>query len=125
LSGGHNDVRDLTEQASAGNRRAQLALDVLAHECRRWIGGFLMELNGLDALVFTAGIGENQTRLRAAICSRLDRLGIRLDPAANDQLRAKEGIISAADAPVRVMVIPTNEELVVAREVRRTLEHNP
>jgi acetate kinase len=125
LSGGLNDVRDLTEQTSRGNTRAQLALDVLTHECRRWIGGFLLELNGLDALVFTAGIGENQAALRASICARLDLLGIRLDTVANDQTRAKEGIISAPDAPVKVMVIPTNEELVVAREVRRHLEHNP
>jgi len=125
LSGGLNDVRDLTDQANEGNSSAGLALAVLAHECRRWIGGFLLELNGLDALVFTAGIGENQTALRASICSRLDRLGIRLDAAANEQLRATEGIISAPDAPVKVMVIPTNEELVVAREVRRHLEYNP
>jgi acetate kinase len=125
LSGGLNDVRDLTEQTSRGNTRAQLALDVLTHECRRWIGGFLLELNGLDALVFTAGIGENQAALRASICARLDQLGVRLDTVANDKTRAKEGIISAPDAPVKVMVIPTNEELVVAREVRRHLEHNP
>lgn len=125
LSGGFNDVRDLTSQAKTGNIRARLALDMLAYECRRWMGGFLMELNGLDALVFTAGIGENQPALRAAICARLDRLGIRLDTAANEQLRAREGVISPPDTPVKVMVIPTNEELVVAREVRRHLEHNP
>jgi acetate kinase len=125
LSGGLSDVRDLTEQAAAGHGGARLALEVLAHECRRWIGGFLVELNGLDALVFTAGIGENQPALRAAICARLDRLGIRLDPEANERLRAREGVISAADAPVKVLVIPTNEELVVAREVRRHLQHNP
>jgi len=122
LSGGYNDVRDLQAQAAQGNARARLALDFLAYECRRWIGAFLVQLNGLDALVFTAGIGENQTLLRAAICADLDAFGIRLDPEANAALRGREGAIGAAGAPVRILVIPTNEELVVAREVRRHLE---
>ena len=122
LSGGYNDVRDLQAQAAQGNAKARLALDFLAYECRRWIGAFLVQLNGLDALVFTAGIGENQTLLRAAICADLDAFGIRLDPEANAALRGREGAIGAAGAPVRILVIPTNEELVVAREVRRHLE---
>jgi acetate kinase len=122
LSGGYNDVRDLQAQADQGNPKARLALDFLAYECRRWIGAFLVQLNGLDALVFTAGIGENQTSLRAAICADLDAFGIRLDPEANAALRGREGAIGAAGAPVRILVIPTNEELVVAREVRRHLE---
>ena len=122
LSGGYNDVRDLQAQADQGNPKARLALDFLAYECRRWIGAFLVQLNGLDALVFTAGIGENQTALRAAICADLDAFGIRLDPAANAALQGREGAIGAAGAPVRILVIPTNEELVVAREVQRHLE---
>ena len=122
LSGGYNDVRDLQAQADQGNPKARLALDFLAYECRRWIGAFLVQLNGLDALVFTAGIGENQTALRAAICADLDAFGIRLDPAANAALQGREGSIGAAGAPVRILVIPTNEELVVAREVQRHLE---
>jgi acetate kinase len=122
LSGGYNDVRDLLSQAAQGNDRAQLALDFLAHECRRWIGAFLVQLNGLDALVFTAGIGENQTQLRAAICADLDAFGIRLDPEANAALRGREGAIGALNGPVKVLVIPTNEELVVAREVRCHLQ---
>lgn len=122
LSGGYNDVRDLATQAGQGNVRARLALDFLAHECRRWIGAFLVQLNGLDALVFTAGIGENQTLLRAAICERLDAFGIGLDPEANEVVRGCEGAIGAVNAPVKILVIPTNEELVVAREVRRHLE---
>jgi acetate kinase len=124
LSGNWNDVRDLTEQAAAGNSRAQLALDIFVHQIRHWIGAYYLELNGLDALVFTAGIGENQWGVRAAVCAGLDQLGIQLDPALNKQQRATEGMIGAADAPVQVWVIPTNEELVVAREVKRHLEKN-
>jgi len=125
LSGGFNDIRDIETEAGRGNARARLALDFLAHETRRWIGSFYLELNGIDALVFTAGIGENAVGLRAAVCANLDRLGIHLDPDLNNNLRAREGVISQAGASVRVLVIPTNEELVVAREVRRWLEsHN-
>lgn len=122
LSGVSNDIRDIDAAARAGNPRAQLALDFFVHETRRWIGGYLAQLNGADALVFTAGIGENRAELRADICANLDQLGVRLDPAMNAAARATESVISAPDSRVRVMVIPTNEELVVAREVRRFLE---
>ena len=96
--------------------------EVLVSEARRWIGNYLVQLNGVDALVFTAGIGENRGELRAAICAQLDQLGIELDPAVNAATRATETIISAATSRVKVMVIPTNEELVVARESRRLLQ---
>jgi acetate kinase len=122
LSGGFNDTRDLRAQAAQGNARARLALDFLGHEARRWIGAYLVELNGVDALVFTAGIGENTASLRAAICECLDQLGIVLDSEKNEATRAQEAEISAATSRVRVLVIPTNEELVVAREVKRHLE---
>jgi acetate kinase len=79
-------------------------------------------MNGAEAVVFTAGIGENRTELRAAICANLDQLGIILDPAKNAATQATEAIISAADSRVKVLVIPTNEELVVARETKRLLE---
>jgi acetate kinase len=125
ISGVSNDIRDIQTAAREGNARARLALDVFVHEARRWIGAYWIELNGLDALVFTAGIGENQVGLRAAICANLGNLGVVLDPAANDRVRATEEVISAPDSPVRVMVIPTNEELVVAREVRRLLAGEP
>ena len=78
LSGGlSNDVRDLEEAAAKGNARAQLAIDVFVSEARRWIGGYFFQLNGADAIVFTAGIGENCAELREAICANLDQLGIR------------------------------------------------
>jgi hypothetical protein len=80
-------------------------------------------LNGADAIVFTAGIGENQPEVRAAICANLDQLGIVLDEAKNNSTKAHEAVISAVHSRVKILVIPTNEELVVAREVRRFLEN--
>jgi acetate kinase len=124
LSGGFNDIRDIDDQAAKGNARAQLALDVLVGNARQWIGAFYLALNAADALVFTAGIGENRGELRHAICRDLDQLGIVLDPNLNGRLRAREGVISAPESRVKVMVIPANEELVVAREVRRFLQSN-
>jgi acetate kinase len=122
LSGGYNDVRDIESQAKLGNAKAQLALDVLVQQARHWIGAFYLELNGLDALVFTAGIGENNPTVRQAVCARLDGLGILLDQAANQSVRATEAAISSPASRVKVLVIPANEELVVAREVKRFLE---
>ena len=121
---GYNDLRDIEAQAEQGNAKAKLALEVLAHQARHWIGAFYLELNGADALVFTAGIGENRPAFRNAICANLDQLGIVLDPAKNNVTKGQEGIISSDDSRVRVLVVPTNEELVVAREVKRFLENN-
>ena len=123
LSGGYTDFRDITAQAAQGNARAQLALDVFIDNARHWIGAFYLKLNGLDALVFTAGIGEHNPELRTAICRDLDQLGIVLDPKRNAHAHADE-TVSAPESRVKIMVIPTNEELVVAREVRRFLQAN-
>lgn len=122
LSEVSNDVRDIQTAAAQGNAKAQLALDVFVHSARHWIGAYFAELNGADALVFTAGIGENRSELRQAICERLEALGIQLDLEANAQLRGKEGFIHASGSKVKIMVIPANEELVVAREAKRLLE---
>ncbi len=123
LAGGlSNDIRDIQFAASSGNPKAQLALDVFVSEARRWIGGYFFQMNGADAIVFTAGIGENRAELRAAICANLDQLGIVLDAEKNAATRATEAVISAANSRVKVLVIPTNEELVVAREAKRLLE---
>ena len=122
LSGGFNDIRDIQPQAVKGNARAQLALDVFVQQARHWIGSLHLQLNGADALVFTAGIGENQPPIRKAVCDDLDALGIVLDPEKNQATGPSEATISASGSRVKVMVIPTNEELVVAREVKRFLE---
>lgn len=124
LSGLSNDIRDIQQAADQGNPQARLAVDVLVHTTRHWIGAYLAELNGADALVFTAGIGENRCAIRAAICARLDQLGIVLDQARNTAAPAQEALISAAESRVQVWVIPTNEELMVAREAKRLLETN-
>jgi acetate kinase len=123
ISGGFNDMRDVEAQASQGNARAKLALDVFVHNTRHWIGAYLLQLNSADALVFTAGIGERGNEFRAAVCANLDQLGIVLDPDLNAKTKATETVISAPNSRVKVMVIPTNEELVVAREVKRFLEN--
>jgi acetate kinase len=125
LSGLSNDIRDVQDAALTGDPRARLALDVFVTAARHWIGAYLVALNGIDALVFTAGIGENATDLRARICAGLDGLGIALDAGANASLRGREDVISAPGSRVKVLVIPTNEELVVAREARRLLMSTP
>jgi acetate kinase len=122
LSGVSNDIRDVTDAANKGNANAKLALEVFVASTRHWIGGYFLELNGADAIVFTAGTGENRAELRAAICANLENLGIRIDADKNNSARATETLISTADSPVKVFVIPTNEELVVAREAKRFLE---
>lgn len=122
LSGVSNDVRDITAAAANGNANAKLALDVFVASARHWIGSYFLQMNGADAIVFTAGTGENRAELRAAICANLENLGIKLDNAKNNSTRATEAIISAADSRVKIFVIPTNEELVVAREAKRFLE---
>jgi acetate kinase len=123
LSGGlSNDIRDLQQAARQGNARAQLALEVFVSEARRWMAHYFFALNGADAIVFTAGIGENRAEIRGTICANLGELGIVLDADKNQATRGCEGVISAPESRVRVMVVPTNEELVVARETRRLLE---
>lgn len=124
VSGVSNDIRDIQKAAQEGNERAKLALDLFVYSARHWIGAFFFELGGADAIVFTGGIGENGFKIRAGICRGLEELGIELDPALNEATIAKEGIVSSSKSRVKIMVIPTNEELVVAREVKRFLEKN-
>lgn len=120
ISGVSNDHRDIEKAAGEGNERAKLANDVLVEAVRHYVGAYLAVLNGADLLVFTGGIGENAAEFRAQICRDLDYAGIRLD-ADRNKVRGKETTISADDSKVRIMIIPTNEELIVARQTRDVL----
>ena len=117
LSGISSDMRDIESAAKEGHERAKLAVDVLRHRALKYIGAYAIELGRVDAIIFTGGIGENGIDFRASVVERLTALGIRLDAAANNA-RGKEVVISTADSPIKVMVVPTNEELVIARDTR-------
>jgi acetate kinase len=116
ISGLSNDIRSLLQLAEEGNARAKLAIDVFCYRIRKYIGAYAAVLEPLDALVFTGGIGENAAGLRKQICSGMSQIGVRLDPAANDTATAREASISAADSPVKIFVIPTNEQLAIAND---------
>lgn len=115
ISGVSSDFRDLEEAVAAGNERAALALKVFAHKVRFYIGAYIAEMNGVDAIVFTAGVGENAINMRDVICSELGNLGIKLDLVKN-KVRGIETIISRDDSKVKILLIPTNEELMIARD---------
>ena len=115
ISGVSSDFRDIEAAAEQGNERAILALKVFAHRVRFYIGAYIAEMNGVDAIIFTAGVGENDISMRDIICYDLGNLGIKLDPVKN-KVRGKEMIISRDDSPVKVILIPTNEELMIARD---------
>ena len=115
ISGVGSDFRDLEKAAKEGNERAQLALDKFAYEVRKYIGSYAAAMGGVDIITFTAGIGENGPDMRESICRGLEFLGVRVDHEKN-QVRGKETDISAADSTVKVYVIPTNEELMIARD---------
>lgn len=121
LSGLTGDMRTLLEESRRGNERARLAVEVFCHRVRRYVGAFYAILNGADALIFTGGIGENAPAVRAAVCERLEALGIALDEERNLAAAGKEAEISAAGARTQVWVIPTNEELLIARETAQCL----
>ncbi|HID78058.1 MAG TPA: acetate/propionate family kinase [Planctomycetaceae bacterium] len=121
LSGTSGDVRDISQAAEGGDARARLALDVFASSVRHYLGAYLVELGGADVIVFTGGIGENQPNVRAMVCRDLERLGIVLDQEANATARG-EAAIHAPESRVQIRVIPTNEELIVARQAKQLLE---
>ncbi|MCS7236735.1 MAG: acetate/propionate family kinase [Thermoguttaceae bacterium] len=121
VSGVSGDIRDLVAAAQAGNQRAKLALDFFAAEVRRYLGACLVELGGADVLVFTGGIGENQPAFREMVVSGLEELGFVLDRQANQQAKG-EAPIHAPESRVHIWVIPTNEELIVARLTKKLLE---
>ena len=115
LSGVSSDMRDVQKAAAEGNERAQMTLDVFVHRVKHYIGAYAAEMNGVDAIVFTAGIGENDTLSRKLIMDGLDFLGIEMDPA-KENVRGEDTVLSTEDSKVKVFLIPTNEELMIARD---------
>ena len=115
VSGVSSDFRDLEEAADNGNARAALAIDVFAYRVAKYVGAYTAAMNGVDNIVFTAGIGENAGLVRTKVCSYLGYLGITIDEEANGK-RGEEIVISTPDSKVKVLVVPTNEELAIARE---------
>jgi len=121
LSGISSDLRDLDDAAEKGNARAKLAVDVFASGVRHYLGACLVELGGADVIVFTGGIGENRAKFRTAVCRGLAEFGIVLDPQSNENAKG-EAKVSAPHGKVQIWVMPTNEELIVARLAKRLLE---
>ena len=115
ISGVSSDMRDVMAASKEGNKRAIIARKMLVYGIRKYIGSFAAVLNGVDAIVFTAGIGENNSELRAEIMQGFEYLGASIDPEKN-QICGKEVDISAPDSKVKVLVIPTNEEIAIARD---------
>jgi acetate kinase len=118
ISGVSSDLRDIEEAAARGEHRSTLALQVLSYSVKKYIGAYAAAMGGLDAVVFTAGVGENSVVIRALVCEGLEFLGIELDNSRND-VRSKEAVISTDAARVKVLVVPTDEELVIARDTKR------
>jgi acetate kinase len=120
ISGVSSDLRDIVDAADRGEPRPKLAMQVLTYGIKKYIGAYAAAMGGLDAVVFTAGVGENSAIVRSMTCEGLEFLGIELDGEKN-KVRAKEAVISTDGSKVKVLVVPTNEELVIARDTKRLL----
>jgi acetate kinase len=118
LSGVGSDMRDILKAAKAGNEQANIAIEVFVHRVQKYIGAYAVAMNGVDAIVFTAGIGENNSHIRYKICEKLGFLGVRIDESENSSLK-KEKKISKFSSKVKVLVVPTNEELLIANDTMR------
>jgi acetate kinase len=122
VSGLSSDLRDITQAANEGNDRAKIALEVFASRIHKYIGSYAARMSGVDAIIFTAGIGENSTDIRERVLKGLEFMGVYWDPALN-KVRGEEAYISYPHSPVKVLVIPTNEEVMIARDVQRITTH--
>ena len=116
ISGVSSDMRDIEAAIAAGNERAKLALDMYIYRIIKYIGAYAAVLNGVDIIVFTGGVGENQMGLRESVCEHLTYLGVKIDSEVNAKSRGEEKVISLPDSAVKVVVIPTDEELLIARD---------
>jgi acetate kinase len=120
IRGGSSDIRDLTQAAAAGDKRSQLALDVFVRAIRHYLGAFMVTLGGLDVITFSGGAGENSAEIRAAALNDMSAFGIELDEEKNKSIRG-EGVISTVSSQVKVLVVPANEETIVARETAKVV----
>lgn len=121
ISGVSSDFRDIEDAASQGNERAKLALDMYYKRVTKYIGAYAAEMGGVDAIVFTAGLGENSPEARKIACSNLEFLGIKIDDEKNN-VRGKDTVVTTDDSKVKVLLIPTNEELAIARETKNIVQ---
>jgi len=121
VSGISSDFRDLEDAAGKGVEIAILAREMFAYSVRKYIGAYAAAMGGLDAIIFTAGVGENDKPIRADICKGLEFLGVEFDAAANN-VRAEEAVLSTADSKVKVLLVPTNEELMIAVDTANIVE---
>jgi acetate kinase len=120
VSGVSSDFRDIEAAAAEGNERARIALDMYYYQVKKYIGAYTVAMGGVDAIIFTAGLGENSKECRASVCKGLEFLGVKVDEVKNN-VRGKKVDVSTTDAKVRVLVIPTNEELVIARDAKELI----
>jgi len=116
VSGVSSDCRDLHKAAEGGNERAQLTLDILVYEIKKFIGAYTAAMNGVDAILFTGGIGENDADVRGKICEGLSFLGVDYDEGLNAKASRGENVFTKQGSRVKAMVLPTNEEIMIARE---------
>ena len=123
ISGVSSDFRDLENAAKEGNQRAELALEAFQYSVKKLVGAYAAAMGGVDAIVFTAGVGENDAATRMAVASGLEFMGVKMDAEANN-VRGKETVISAADSKVKVLLIPTNEELMIATDTAAIVKGN-
>ena len=119
---GFSDMRDIGKAIAEGNEQAELAYEMYAYRIKKYIGSYAAVLNGLDAIVFTAGVGENDVNTREKVCQQMEFLGLRLDREKNKVRSAEIREINQADSPVKILVVPTNEELEIARQCRKLLK---
>jgi acetate kinase len=118
---GFSDMRDITKSIAEGSKEAELAYEMYAYRIKKYIGSYAAVLNGVDAVVFTGGVGENDSNVRRMVCSNLDYLGIRLDEERNKIRSADVREISSKNSPVKVLVVPTNEELEIVKQCYQLL----
>ena len=119
---GSSDMRDMEKGTAEGNKLTKLATDMLTYRVKKYIGAYAAALGGLDILVFTAGVGENSSAVRSASCAGLEFMGIEIDESINDGLRGKAAVISTERSRVKVVIIPTDEEFMIANETYKLLQ---